>query len=327
MRIAVFSTKPFDRRYLEAANETHQHELVFFEARLTADTAALAAGFPTVCPFVSDVVSKEVISILSRAGTKLLALRSAGFNHVDLSAARDADMTVVRVPAYSPYAVAEHTAALVLALNRKTHRAFSRVRDGNFALNGLLGFDLHGRTVGVIGLGQIGSVFTQIMKGFGCRILGHDPGLSDHPTATLVSREQLFQQSDIVSLHCPLTPQTRHLIDEAALKLMKPGVMIINTGRGALIDTPAVITGLKSGTIGHLGLDVYEEEEALFFEDHSTEVILDDVFMRLVTFPNVLVTAHQAFFTHEALRAIAETTLDNISAFEARRTLDNVVAL
>ena len=327
MQVALFSTKPFDRDYFEAANRSRGHQLAFFETRLTSETAALAAGFPALCPFVNDQLHSEVMSVLAAGGTRLLALRSAGFNHVDLVAARERGITVVRVPAYSPHAVAEHAVALVMGLNRKTHRAFARVREGNFTLQGLLGFDLCGRQVGVVGLGKIGTIFARIMTGFGCRVLGHDPATQESPGVERVSREELFRRSDIISLHCPLTAQTRHLINDQTLELMKPGVMIINSGRGALIDTRAAIAGLKSGRIGHLGLDVYEEEEALFFEDHSTEVIQDDVFMRLVTFPNVLVTAHQGFFTHEALCAIAETTLDNIDAFEAGRPLENAISV
>jgi D-lactate dehydrogenase len=326
VHIAIFSAKPFDRTYFAAANREAGHELVFFEARLEEETAALAAGFSAVCVFVNDRVTDSVIAALARGETRLVALRSAGFNHVDLGAAQKHGLTVVRVPAYSPHAVAEHTVALILGLNRKTHRAYARVREGNFALHGLLGFDLCGKTVGIVGLGKIGSVLATLMLGFGCEVLGHDPMVKEHPGVDLVSCEELFSRADIISLHCPLTPQTRHIIDEQALTIIKRGVMLINTGRGALIDTRAVIAGLKSGKIGHLGLDVYEEEEALFSEDHSTEVIQDDVFMRLVTFPNVLITAHQAFFTHEALSAIAATTLANVKAFESGRALENEIS-
>ena len=325
MRVAIFNTKPYDRRFFEEANHAYHHDLVFLEARLRDETAPLAAGFQGVCVFVNDAVDREVVATLAQGRTRLLALRSAGFNHVDLAATREHGITVMRVPAYSPHAVAEHTVALLLGLNRKTPRAYERVREGNFSLQGLLGFDICRRTIGVIGLGKIGAVFAQIMAGFGCRILGHDPMVSDHPGVEMVTREELFRHSDIISLHCPLTPQTRHMINADALAHMKPGVMLINTGRGALVDTHAVIAGLKSGQIGQLGLDVYEEEDGLFFEDHSAEIILDDVFMRLVTFPNVLITAHQGFFTQEALSAIAETTLENIRSFEAGETSSNVV--
>jgi D-lactate dehydrogenase len=319
MRVAVFSTKNYDRIFLESANATYGHELVFFEPRLTQETTALAAQFPAVCVFVNDQLSAAVLNTLAGQGTRLIALRSAGFNNVDLIAARESGLTVVRVPAYSPYAVAEHTMGLILTLNRKIHRAYARVREGNFALDGLLGFDLHGRTVGIIGTGKIGALIAQIMKGFGCQLLAHDPFPNpdcERLGVKYVSRPHLFAASDIVTLHCPLTPQTHHLIDSQALGQMKSGSMLINTGRGALIDTQAVIEALKSGRIGYLGLDVYEEEVDLFFEDLSDKVIQDDVFARLLTFPNVVITGHQGFFTEEALKNIAETTLANIAAFE-----------
>jgi D-lactate dehydrogenase len=319
MRVAVFSTKNYDRAFLEAANATCGHELVFFEPRLTEETTALAAQFPAVCVFVNDQLSATVLNRLAGQGTRLIALRSAGFNNVNLIAARESGLTVVRVPAYSPYAVAEHTAGLILTLNRKIHRAYARVREGNFSLDGLLGFDLYDRTVGVIGTGKIGAVVARIMKGFGCRLLANDPFPNpdcERLGVTYVSRPRLFAASDIVTLHCPLTPETHHLIDARALGQMKSGVMLINTGRGALIDTQAVIEALKSGRIGYLGLDVYEEEADLFFEDLSDKVIRDDVFSRLLTFPNVVITGHQGFFTEEALKSIAETTLANITAFE-----------
>jgi len=323
MRIAVFSSKPYDRESLQASNQEQEqgHELVFLEPRLTRETAALAAGFPAVCLFVNDCADAGVLELLAAGGTRFLALRCAGFNNVDLEAARRVGITVARVPAYSPHSVAEHTAGLILTLNRKLHRAYNRVREGNFALDGLLGFDLHGRTVGVIGTGKIGAVVVRIMSGFGCRVLAHDrhPNPEAVPGAEYVTLAQLFAEADIVTLHCPLTPETRHLIDGAALRQMKRGVMLINTSRGALVDTPAVIDALKSGQVGYLGLDVYEEEAALFFEDHSHQLIQDDVFTRLLTFPNVVITGHQAFFTREALHSIAETTLENVTAFETGR--------
>lgn len=328
MRVAVFSAKDYDRESLAAANEERGHELVFFEAGLEAKTTPLAAGFPAVCLFVNDEADAEVCQALAAGGTRLLALRSAGFNHVDLPAAHAAGLTVARVPAYSPHAVAEHAAALVLALNRRIHRAYSRVRDGNFTLGGLCGFDLHGRTVGVIGTGKIGVVFARIMAGFGCRVLGADPHVNPdfEVHGSYAPLPEVLAQSDVISLHCPLTPQTRHLIGADTIAAMRPGVMLINTGRGGLVDTRAVIEGLKQGQIGYLGLDVYEEEEELFFADHSSEVIQDDVFMRLLTFPNVLITAHQGFFTREAVRNIADTTLANISAFETGKgTLERVL--
>lgn len=319
MRIAVFSTKPHDQRFLKAANAGGAHSLVFLEPRLSAETAALAAGADCICAFVNDTVDKETIGRLRDMGVRLIALRSAGFNHVDLEAAEAAGLTVTRVPAYSPHAVAEHTAALILTLNRKIHRAYNRVREGNFALDGLLGFDLHGKTAGVVGTGLIGEVVAQIMTGFGCRVVAHDPQPNPRCAAMGVEYldiDALLAQSDIITLHCPLTPATHHLIDDRALRRLKRGAMLINTSRGAVIDTRAVIRGLKDGVIGSLGLDVYEEEADLFFEDLSDRIIPDDVFARLLTFPNVVVTGHQAFFTEEALTAIAETTIANITAFE-----------
>lgn len=319
MRVAVFSTKRFDREFLSRANEGHGHELVFLEAGLTEETAGLAEGFPAVCPFVNDVMSAAVLERLAAGGTRLLALRSAGFNHVDLAAAERHGMTVARVPAYSPHAVAEHAVALLLTLNRKTHRAVSRVREHNFSLDGLMGFDLVGKTVGVVGTGQIGEAFARIMLGFGCRVLASDPERNnalERAGVRYVEVDELFRESEVVSLHCPLTPQTRHLIDADALESMKPGVVIVNTSRGAVVDTRAVIAGLKRGKIGGLALDVYEEEGDVFFRDLSDAVLHDEVLARLLTFPNVIVTAHQAFFTREAVTAIAETTVANLTGFE-----------
>ncbi len=326
MRVAVFSTHSFDRQFLDQANAGRGHDLHYFDTRLTTATCALASGFPVVCAFVNDQLNAEVLALLALGGTRLIALRSAGFNHVDLDKARALGFTVARVPAYSPHAVAEHTIALILVLDRKIHRAYSRVREGNFALDGLLGFDLRGRTAGIVGTGRIGSAVARILVGFGCRVLAYDVVPSQECRAMgveYVSLDDIWKQSDIVTLHTPLTPETRHMVDARSIALMRPGVMIINTGRGALVDTPAVVAGLKSGHIGHLGLDVYEEEEALFFEDLSSHVIQDDVFARLLTFPNVVITAHQAFFTREALGAIAEATLENISAFDEGRRSGN----
>ena len=319
MRIAVFSAKPYDRTFLTRANSGQRHHLSFFEARLTEDTATLANGFDAICAFVNDCLDAAVLEQLHNGGTRLVALRSAGFNHVDLATAERLGITVVRVPAYSPHAVAEHAVALVLSLNRMTYRAYNRVREGNFALDGLLGFDLQGKTVGVIGTGHIGLIFADIMHGFGCRVVASDPFPSPAAKSFVeyVPLATLFASADIISLHCPLTPETHHLIDADAIAQMKEGVMLINTGRGRVVDTQAVIAGLKSGKIGRLGLDVYEEEEQLFFEDLSQGVIDDDQFMRLTTFHNVLITGHQAFFTAEALTNIAETTLANIDAFES----------
>lgn len=317
MRIAVFSTKPYDITYLERAN-SGAHELAFFEVRLSLETAPLAAGADVVCAFVNDDLGAEVLSALAETGTRLLALRSAGFNHVDLTAAEAVGIAVARVPAYSPHAVAEHTVALILALNRKLHRAYNRVREGNFALEGLLGFDLNGKTVGVVGTGQIGEVVCRILHGFGCRLLAYDPNPNPACTAlgaSYVELDALFGASDVITLQCPLTPETHHLVNADTVARMKRGVMLINTSRGAVVDTRALIQGLKSGAVGSVGLDVYEEEADLFFEDLSQKFIPDDVFARLLTFPNVLITGHQAFFTEEALTAIAETTMANVSAF------------
>ncbi len=318
MKVAVFSTKSYDREFLQLANREAGHELVFFEPRLNRETARLAEGFPAVCAFVHDALDAGTLLMLTRHGTRLVALRCAGFNQVDLKAATELGVTVTRVPAYSPHAIAEHTVALILALTRRIYRAYNRVREGNFALDGLLGNELCGRTVGVIGTGKIGAIVAQILRGFGCTILAHDPTVNPAVEALghYVSTDRLFAESDIITLHCPLLPGTRHLVNEESLARMKRGVMLINTSRGALIDTEAVIRALKSGKIGLLGLDVYEEEGDLFFEDLSTQVIQDDVFARVLTFPNVVVTAHQAFFTRQAMEAIAHDTLANVTAFE-----------
>jgi D-lactate dehydrogenase len=324
--VAFFSTHRFDRESFDEANITYRHDLRYLDVRLSPATSVLARDVPAVCAFVNDQLDAAVLTALAEGGTRLIALRSAGFNHVDLERAHRLGLTVARVPAYSPHAVAEHTIALILALNRKIHRAYARVREGNFALDGLLGFDLVNRTVGVVGTGKIGSIVARILRGFGCRVLAHD--LAPNPECLAASVEyvpldDIWIRSDIITLHTPLTPDTRHMIDRRAIARMKPGVMIVNTGRGALVDTPALIAGLKEGSIGHLGLDVYEEEEQLFFQDLSSHVIQDDVFARLLTFPNVLITAHQAFFTREALQGISTTTLGNITAFEQGRPSGN----
>ena len=287
-------------------------------AKHSPETVALAEGATAICAFVNDDLSRPVLEKLAEMGVRLIALRCAGFNQLDLATAEKLGLTVARVPAYSPYAVAEHTMALILSLNRKIHRAYNRVREGNFALDGLLGFDLHGKTVGIVGTGKIGAIFARIVAGFGCRLVGHD--LRPNPDCEAlgmeyVTREELFQTSDILALMCPLTPETRHLIRRETLPLLKKGVMLVNTSRGAIINTQAAIAGLKDGTIGSLGIDVYEEEADLFFEDLSNDVLRDDVFARLLTFPNVLVTGHQGFFTQEALTNIADTTIGNIESF------------
>jgi D-lactate dehydrogenase len=329
MRLALFDTHSYDRHAFDAANARFGHTLEYFEPRLTAATAALASGFPAVCSFVNDRLDAGALERLHAGGVRLLALRSAGFNHVDLQSAAALGLAVVRVPEYSPYAVAEHAVALLLSLNRKVHRAFARVRDANFSLDGLVGFDLHGKTVGLVGTGRIGGVFARIMRGFGCRVLAYDtrprPDLTAELQVRYVDLEELYRDSDIVSLHVPLNPATRHLIDAAALASMKRGVMLINTGRGALIDTRALIDALKSEHVGAAGLDVYEEEEGIFFSNLSDQVLKDDVLARLLTFPNVLVTSHQAFLTHEALANIADTTLGNVTAFERGERLVNEV--
>jgi D-lactate dehydrogenase len=327
MRVAIFSAKSYDKRYFEQENRDFQHELVFFEANLNAVTAPLADGFTAVCAFVNDELDKECLERLSGCGVQSVALRCAGFNNVDLDTAALLGITVVRVPEYSPHGVAEHAVTLILALNRKIYRAYNRVRENNFLLEGLLGFNLYAKTVGVIGTGKIGSAFCKIMQGFGCTVVAYDPYPNEECQdrgVEYVDLESLFKCADIISLQCPLTPQTYHLIDEKAIASMKEGVMLINTSRGALIDTVAVIEGLKCGKIGHLGLDVYEEEGDLFFEDISEKILEDDVFARLLTFPNVLITGHQAFFTHEALANIANTTLKNLSQLEQGLSLNRV---
>ncbi len=325
MRVAVFSTKRYDRDHLQEA-VGGRHQLVFLESRLDAQTAELAHGCEAACLFVNDDGSAAVLDNLAGVGVRFLVLRSTGFNHVDIERADELGIRVARVPRYSPHAVAEHAVALILALDRRIHRAYARVREGNFSLEGLLGFDLHLRTVGIVGTGAIGVAVAQILRGFGCRLLAYD--LHPNPACVAIGVEyvdldRLFGESDVITLHCPLTPDTHHLIDEGALRSMREGVMIINTSRGGLIDTRAVIEGLKTGRVGHLGLDVYEEEGDLFFEDLSDRVIVDDVFSRLLTFPNVIVTGHQAFFTKNALDQIAATTAANLDSFEDGSSCDN----
>jgi D-lactate dehydrogenase len=319
MKVAVFNTKPYDRQFLDAASTQGAHELLYFEPHLTRATSGLAASAEAVCIFVNDQADAAVIAELARAGVRLIALRCAGFNNVDLAAARREHVAVARVPAYSPHAVAEHTLALILALNRKIHRAYNRVREGNFALDGLLGFDLYGKIVGLIGTGRIGTEVARILTGFGCRLIASDPlpnGDCSAMGVRYVELAELFAKADIISIHCPLTPDTRHLVNDDTLRLAKPGVMLINTSRGAVVETRAVIRALKARRLGSLGMDVYEEEAGLFFEDLSGSYIGDDVFARLMTFPNVLITGHQGFFTAEALTNIAETTIANLTAFE-----------
>ena len=327
-KIAFFDAKPYDREFFENNNRDFAFELKFFPNHLTLDTVELARGCQAVCIFVNDHCTKEVIDKLLALDVQLLALRCAGYNNIELQSAYQR-LHVVRVPGYSPSAVAEHAAALLLTLNRKTHRAYFRTRDNNFSIGGLLGFDLNGKTAGVIGTGRIGQAMIRILNGFGMRVLAYDPfpndKLAEFLQFTYAELDQVFRESDVISLHCPLTPQTSHLINEQSLALMKDGVVIINTGRGQLIDTQALIEGLKSRKIGAAGLDVYEEESDYFFEDFSESFIPDDVLARLLTFNNVLVTSHQAFFTSEAMNSIAQITLQNIQDFFAGKPLTNEI--
>ncbi|GMR05634.1 MAG: 2-hydroxyacid dehydrogenase [Gammaproteobacteria bacterium] len=330
LKLAIFSTKPYDREFLEQENAEFGYELVFFETRLSSETRLLAQDFPAVSVFVNDDIDRAVLAALAEGQTRLIALRCAGFNNVDLAAARELGIKVVRVPAYSPFSVAEHTAGLMLTLNRKIHRAYQRVKEGNFSLDGLMGSEFHGKTVGIIGLGRIGLETARILKGFGMRILACDP--QPNPAASeigiqFVELAEIYQQSDVISLHCPLTPETHHLINSRALNEMKKGVMLINTSRGAVVDTKAVICELKRKKLGALGLDVYEQEGDLFFEDLSNEIIQDDIFERLLTFPNVVITGHQGFFTEQAMQSIASTTLGNVRQFEEGEELENEVSV
>jgi D-lactate dehydrogenase len=333
MRVAMFSAKTYEAESFERANRPDGrvgagHVIDAFDVRLGPQTAALAAGADAVCIFVNDLADGPVLESLAGLGVRHVALRCAGYNNVDLNAAARLGLTVVRVPAYSPNAVAEHTIALILALNRRVYKAYNRVREGNFSLDGLVGFDLAGKTAGVVGTGRIGALVARLLWHFRCEVVCADP--SENPRVTelgmrYVELDELWTRSDLISLNCPLTPETHHLVSASAIARMKPGVMLVNTGRGALVDTVAVIDGLKSGQVGSLALDVYEEEAELFFEDRSAEVITDDVFARLLTFPNVLITAHQGFLTHEALAAIAETTLANLSELDAGIPCSNEV--
>jgi len=317
-RILFYDTKPYDRRFFDEANRGFGFDIAYYDGHLDKRSALFANGYPVICGFVNDVIDAETVKILKAGGVGLIALRCAGYNNVDLKAAYG-NIHVVRVPAYSPYAVAEHCVGLMLTLNRKIHKAYYRVRDGNFSINGLLGFDMRGKTAGVIGTGKIGRCVVSILKGFGMEIIAFDPNADESYAARsgirYVGVDELYRLSDIITLHCPLTPQTHHMIDKPAIAEMKDGVMIINTGRGKLIKTEALIEGLKSGKIGSAGLDVYEEESGYFFEDFSMSMISDDVLARLLTFPNVIITSHQGFFTTEALANIAKTTLENIREY------------
>lgn len=328
MKLAFYSTQSYDKEYFNRYNPGH--EINFLETSLREKTVKLITDETGVCVFVNDSLSSPVIYALKEKGVKLIALRCAGYNNVDLAAAAKAGIAVVRVPAYSPHAVAEHAIAMIMTLNRKTHKAYNRVREGNFSLDRLIGFDLFGKTVGVIGMGKIGQVFAQIMIGFGCKVLVND--LFPNPEWEkrgwqIASLEEIFRSSEIISLHCPLTESTRHLVNKETISQMKEGVMLINTGRGALIDTGSVIESLKTGRIGYLGIDVYEQEEKLFFRDLSENIIQDDQIMRLMSFPNVLITSHQAFFTDEALSEIARVTYENIQSFEKGGIISNAVSL
>lgn len=329
MRIAVFSAHHYDKTSLEEANKELKHEIVYHEAALNKLTVPLTSGFEAICVFVNDEVDAQVLIELGKRGVRLVALRCAGFNNVDLHAAKENSITVVRVPAYSPHAIAEFTAALLLAVNRHLCRAWTRVREDNFTLDGLLGFDLYGKTVGVIGTGRIGSLVARAFKlGFGCNVIANDI----YPNAEVqrlgisyVDRQKIFTDSDIITLHCPLTQETQHLIDRDTLSLCKKGVILINTSRGKLVDTAALVSAIETGRVGGCGIDVYEDETKLFFRDLSNDVVRDDTFQRLITFPNVVVTGHQAFFTREALRSIAHTTLKNVTDFERGHVEEEVL--
>jgi D-lactate dehydrogenase len=328
MRVGMYSTKPYDAAAFRRASAGTAHEFVELEERLRPATVPLADGMPAICVFVNDVLDAPVLGALADIGVRHVALRCAGYNHVDLAAATELGLDVVRVPAYSPNAVAEHTIALILALNRRIHKAYNRVRDGNFALDGLVGFDLARKTVGVVGTGKIGALVARLAWHFRCEVLAHDPYVDERLVELgvhYVTLDEIWERSHIVSLNCPLTVETYHLVSAGVIERMRPGVMLVNTGRGALVDTMAVVEGLKSGRIGSLALDVYEEEAELFFEDRSAEIIGDDVFARLLTFPNVLITAHQAFLTTEALDAIAETTIANLDCLAAGEECANAL--
>jgi len=330
MKVAIFDIHKFERPLFEALNKSFQHNLVFFELRLTSETAYLAKDFPAVCSFVNDKINAKTLNILKENGCQLLALRTAGFNHVDLQAAKKEGIRVVRVPVYSPYAVAEHAIALLLALNRKLCRASARVHELNFSLDGLVGYDLHGKVAGIVGTGRIGSVTAKILSGFGCEVLAFDKNENTElkkQGIRYVTLEELFLRSDIISLHVPLNSETLYLINVDTIAKMRRGGTLINTGRGGLIDTKALISALKTGKVGAAGLDVYEEEENVFFQDLSDTILQDDVLARLMTFPNVLITAHQAFLTKEALHNIVETTLQNIKEFEQGSSLSNEINL
>ena len=330
MKIAVFSAKSYDKVYFEKYKANSKHTFTYFENALNVDTTNLTIGFEGVCVFVNDKIDKNTLENLSKNGVKIIALRCAGFNNIDLKTAQEVNIKVVRVPAYSPQAVAEHAVALILTLNRKTHKVYNRVRESNFSLENLTGFNIFGKTIGVIGTGQIGIAFCEIMIGFGCKVIAYDIKKSQELIAKGVDYQSLnkvLASADIISLHCPLTPKTHHLFNKSTFAKMKQGAMLINTSRGALIKTEDAIIALKKGKIGYLGIDVYEQEENLFFKDLSESIVQDDLIQRLISFPNVLITPHQGFFTEEALTQIALTTMKNISDFEDGLSLKNEVKL
>ncbi len=330
MKVAVFSTKPYDREYLDKINSSHTHQLTYFDASLNVHTTNLTTGFEAVCVFVNDKLDGATIEKIAANGIKVIALRCAGFNNIDLAAAAEKKIRVVRVPAYSPEAVAEHAVALILTLNRKTHKAYNRIRENNFSLEKLMGFNLYHKTIGVIGTGKIGAVFCEIMLGFGCHVIAYDKIESaelKEKGVVYKSLDDLLQESDIISLHCPLTPETHHLFNSSAFSKMKKGAMLINTSRGGVINTTDAIEALKKGTLGYLGIDAYEQEENLFFKDLSGSNIEDEVILRLMSFHNVLITGHQGFFTAEAMEQIATVTLNNLSTIENGLPTENEVKL
>lgn len=330
MNIALFNTRKYDKQYFEQANGRFNHNISYFEPSLRQDTAPLAAGYECICAFVNDHLDRETLKTIAEGGTKLVAMRCAGYNNVDLEAAKEFGLSLVRVPAYSPHAVSEHVIALLMALYRTTHRSYNRVREGNFSLEGMVGREVFGKHVGVIGTGKIGALVARLFIGFGCKVFAYDK-FKDESLIGLgveyVELDDIWKHCDIITLHCPLLPETKHIINEESLAKMKDGVTLINTSRGGLVDTGAAYRALKSKKIGHFGIDVYEEEDSLFFEDLSTEIIQDDLFMRLTTFPNVFITGHQAFFTNNALTNIADTTLANIKEFEKTGKSVNEVLL
>ena len=330
MKVAVFSAKRYDREFLNAANATAGHQLRYFDTPLDVESSVLATGYEAVCIFVNDAANADVLKVLAAGGTRLIALRCTGFNNVDLKTAADLGLKVVRVVTYSPYSVAEHAVSLLQAINRKIHRAYNRTRDSNFELDGLMGFDLHGKTVAVVGTGKIGCVFTKIMLGFGCEVIGYDK----YPSETFLALGARYAEpgeigakADIISLHCPLTPETHHIVNADTLSRAKRGALLVNTSRGGLVDTEAAIEALKSGQLGGLALDVYEQEADLFFRDLSSTIIADDVFQRLLSFPNVIVTGHQAFFTQEAITTICETTINSVTQFANGQPLTDEIKI